>query len=218
MNIPFTIEEFLNVFRTYNESLWPIQIALYSIALIAFVLVFSKSKYSSRIVSLILALLWTWMGVVYHIIYFAAINKAAYVFGGVFLLQASIFLYFGVFKQSIQLEFKLKATGVIALILIAYSLILYPLIGRALGHVYPQAPTFGVPCPTTIFTFGILLYSVHRIPWYIVIIPLLWSIVGFSAAMNLGIQEDYGLVIAGLLSTAILLFGKPKPSTTATVR
>lgn len=218
MNIPFTIEEFLNVFRTYNESLWPIQIALYAIALIAFVLVFSKYKYSSRIVSLILALLWTWMGVVYHIIYFAAINKAAYVFGGVFLLQASIFLYFGVFKQSIQLEFKLNATGVIALILIAYSLILYPLIGRALGHVYPQAPTFGVPCPTTIFTFGILLYSVHRIPWYIIIIPLLWSIVGFSAAMNLGIQEDYGLVMAGLLSAAILLFGKPKPSTTATVR
>ena len=69
-----------------------------------------------------------------------------------------------------------------------------------------------------IFTFGILLYSVHRIPWYIIIIPLLWSIVGFSAAMNLGIQEDYGLVIAGLLSAAILLFGKPKPSTTHAVR
>ncbi|WP_414541485.1 DUF6064 family protein [Nostoc sp. CCY0012] len=29
---------------------------------------------------------------------------------------------------------------------------MYPLIGYALGRIFPTSPTFGVPCPTTIFT------------------------------------------------------------------
>ena len=73
------------------------------------------------------------------------------------------------------------------------------------GHTYPSNPTFGLPCPTTIFTFGILIWTVKKIQIYVVIIPLLWSLIGFSAALNLGVKEDFGLLIAGVLGFILII-------------
>lgn len=210
MKIPFSIDEFLNVFENYNLSLWPIQLFFYVLALLAITVIFKRSFKSSKIVMSILTFFWIWMGLVYHILYFSQINKMAYLFGILFIVQGFVFLYFGVIKQTIQFEFNLNLSGIVAIVFLTYSLVLYPLIGHVVGHIYPRTPTFGVPCPTTIFTFSLLLYSVHRIPWYIIIVPLLWSIIGFSAAINLSVKEDFGLVIAGVLSTIILLVHKPK--------
>lgn len=209
MSIPFSIEEFLSVFEKYNQSLWPVQLILYGLAFSAIFLLVRNGAGSSRIVFSILAFLWIWMGLVYHILYFSSINKAAYLFGALFILQGVIFLYFGVVRQKIELKANIKLVAVIGIVFIVYALVVYPLLGYSLGHVYPASPTFGVPCPTTIFTFGILLFSVKRISWYIIIIPFLWSVIGFFAAMTLSIKEDFGLVIAGLIATGILLFTKP---------
>lgn len=61
------------------------------------------------------------------------------------------------------------------------------------------------PCPTTIFTFGILLWSTAAVPLALVVIPLLWSVVGMSAAVSLRVPQDYGLVVAGLAGTALIV-------------
>jgi hypothetical protein len=91
-------------------------------------------------------------------------------------------------------------------VFIALALIVYPILGALTGHAYPRAPLFGVaPCPTAIFTFGILLWARNRVGIYLLIIPFLWSLVGFTAALKLGIREDFGLLIAGLLGTGLLI-------------
>ena len=210
MKIPFSIDQFLSVFESYNRSLWPVQLVLYGLGVTAILLVWRKTAMSNQLVFSILAFFWLWMGSVYHILYFSAINKAAYVFGFVFILQGLILFYFGLVKQKIKLVFNIEFSGVIGIVLVIYAMIIYPLFGNVMGHVYPRSPTFGVPCPTTIFTFGLLLFSVNRIPWYIILIPLLWSFVGFFAAINLSIVEDFGLVIAGIISSVIILFLKPR--------
>jgi hypothetical protein len=64
---------------------------------------------------------------------------------------------------------------------------------------------FGVaPCPSTIFTFGLLLWTTKQVPGYLLIVPFLWSVVGMSAAVNLRVPQDYGLVVAGVLGTALI--------------
>ncbi len=83
-------------------------------------------------------------------------------------------------------------------------MVIYPVLGHFLGHVYPNSPTFGAPCPTTIFTFGLLLWTTTRVRWYILVIPCLWAIVGSSAAISLGIREDTGLLVSGIVGTAVL--------------
>lgn len=85
------------------------------------------------------------------------------------------------------------------------ALLIYPLVGNVSGNSYPYSPTFGVPCPTTIFTFGLLLWADKGAPRYVILIPLLWSLIGMFAAVYLGIWADAGLPVAGIAGTLLIL-------------
>lgn len=206
MQLPFTIEQFLDVFRQYNIAVWPMQVFFIVLALTAVYFSIQSKAYSNRIIVGILAFFWLWTGIIYHLVYFSRINKAAMVFGTLFIIQATIFVYFGLIKNKLSFRLKTDAYGITGIVLIVFALLIYPLLGYWWGHIYPSSPTFGSPCPTTIFTFGILLFSFSKISPWVIIIPFLWSLVGFSAAFSLGIKEDTGLVVAGLLSVAMILY------------
>ncbi|MCU0414741.1 MAG: DUF6064 family protein [Ignavibacteriaceae bacterium] len=205
MQIPFSLADFLNVFNTYNQSIFPLQIVFYFIAFICIYILFTENKNTNKIISVVLSFFWLWMGIVYHLIFFSAINKAAYIFGALFIIQGILFFIWGVFKGELSFDYRKTNYNNAGILIILYALIIYPVLGYNLGHAYPYSPTFGLPCPTTIFTFGILLFSNKKIPVYILIIPLLWSVVGFTAALTLTIYEDIGLLIAGLTTFTFLL-------------
>lgn len=205
MNLPFTIEQFLDVFAHYNLSIWPVQIILNLLAVAGIFMAIKKTKYSDQTIGIILSLFWLWMGIVYHLSFFTAINPAAYLFGSLFILQGLLFLWHSVFKSNLSFKFKANLYGICGSLFLFYALIAYPIIGALSGHAYPKAPTFGAPCPTTIFTFGLLLWTEKKVKKTILIIPLLWSVIGFSAAVNLSIREDFGLVVAGILGTLLLI-------------
>lgn len=206
MTLPFTTEQFLQVFQIYNESVWPMQIVLFLLGIAAIYLVLQSRPASSRLISLVLAFLWLWMGVVYHLVFFTTINKAAYGFGILCIIQGLVFLYAGVIKPNLSFRYQPDLYGITGAIFLLYAMIIYPVLGYFLGHVYPQSPTFGLPCPTTIFTFGILLWTDRKVSISVMIIPFIWSLIGSSAAFRLGIREDTGLLIAGLLGISLLYY------------
>jgi hypothetical protein len=206
MKPPFTLEQFLAVFKNYNQSIFPMQIVLYLISAVAIYLVIKPNSTSDKIISIILSFLWFWMGIVYHIIFFTAINKAAYLFGGLFIIQGILFLFFGVFKNRLSFNFKKDKYGITGFSLILFALILYPILGYYFGHIYPSSSTFGLPCPTTIFTFGILLLNTQKCPLTILIIPFIWSVIGFMAVFQFGILEDTGLIVASIIAVSLLIY------------
>jgi len=210
MKLPFCAEDFMQVFVHYNTSVWPMQLVLNGFAAAAIAMVFVPAEYKNRIISGFLAFLWGWTGIAYHHLFFSSINKAAYLFGVMFVLQGFLLFYYGVIRGNFSFRITSNTNGVIGGILMLYALVLYPLLGYLLGHRYPGNPTFGLPCPSTIFTFGILLWTEVKIPRRIIIIPALWSLIGFGAALSLGIKEDTGLLIAGILGTALLLTREPR--------
>jgi hypothetical protein len=205
MNLPFTVDQFLSVFVAYNSSIWPMQILLNIIACTAIVLCF-RPAVPSRFISGLLGTLWIWTGVVYHGLFFSVINPVARLFALFFVIQGILFFTFGTIRNTIDFRFTRTWRGYTGAVFFLYALVLYPLIGQALGRVFPASPSFGAPCPTTIFTFGLLLWTVGRLNWYIYILPFLWSILGFTAALQLGIREDIGLLGAGVGGTIILRF------------
>lgn len=200
--IPFTNAEFLHVFEQYNEAVWPGQVLIYLVGFIAIGLAFIHRAWASKVINLILAGLWLWMGVVYHLVFFSTINPAARLFGALFIIQSAIFIFAGVLSSRLSFRFRSDVQGIIGGLLITYALVVYPLVGLALGHTYPIAPTFGVPCPTTIFTFGLLLGAGINVRLYVLIVPMLWSLMGLWAAITLGMYEDLGLIVAGLTSAS----------------
>lgn len=208
--MPFTLEQFLQVFARYNQAVYPMQFLLVTAALFAIFFAVRPNRYSSKFISTTLACFWLWMGIVYHLIFFSSINQAAFIFGAFFIIQAIILFYAGVLKKGISFHFSIDAKGITGMCLVVYALIVYPLLGIVFGHNYPYSPTFGLPCPTTIFTFGLFLWTDKRVPLYVLVIPFAWSLIGFSAAFSLGIHEDLGLPIAGFILTTILLWKKPQ--------
>ncbi len=205
MNLPFSVEQFMGVFEKYNTAVWPMQIALVLMALLALFLSLKKFPNSDKIISMFLGFFWLWIGIVYHLIYFSSINKAAYLFGILYIIQGLIFIFAGIMKSNLSFKFRPNSYGIVGSFFILYALIIYPILGSFLGHVYPKKPTFGLPCPTTIFTFGLLLWTDKIVPKYVLIIPLIWSIIGFGAALSLGVKEDYGLLIAGVFGSILMI-------------
>jgi hypothetical protein len=202
--MPFTTEQFLKIFAQYNAAIWPAQFVLAGAAVLVLYLAVRGHDYSATVGPWILAALWAWSGVVYHLMFFRRINQLAVVFGALFLVQA-VLLLLAARRRRLNFAFRATAAGWLGGTLITYALVVYPLLGAAQGRWYPSAPTFGVPCPLTIFTLGLLLWNTERTPWYVMVVPLLWSAIGTSAALSLGIREDFGLGLAGVVTLTVLV-------------
>ena len=102
MELPFTVEAFYRVFRDYNEAVWPVQILLNAGALAGLVLVVRRRSWSDVGVVLILAFLWVWLAIAYHLAFFTRINPLAYMFSGVSLAGALVLLWEGVVRRRLR--------------------------------------------------------------------------------------------------------------------
>ena len=205
MRLPFTTEQFLDVFVRYNDTVWPAPLVLIALAIGAVAYSSPEWPGDGRKVNAILAVLWLWMAIVYHLAFFASVTPAAIVFELAFTTQAGLFAWLAVRPQTLGYRPRANAAGVVGGILIVYALVGYPIVGYVIGHRYPGAPTFGVPCPTTIFTFGLLLWSTGPLARWLLVVPTFWAIVGTSAAVNFGMAEDFGLLVAAICAMAFIV-------------
>jgi hypothetical protein len=209
-NLPFTREQFLGMFEAYNQAIWPAQVLAYVLGLAAVGLLVWRPRFSDPLIAGVLALFWAWIGAAFLLVAMRTIDAGPgpLVFGAAFLLQAVLWLVAGGLRESLRFDPRLTPFSAVGWALVGYALVVYPLLGPAMGHVYPRQPMFGVaPCPTVIFTFGLLLLTARRVPKYVLIVPFAWAVTsGISAPLNFGIFEDLGLVAAGVIGTALLIW------------
>jgi hypothetical protein len=196
--LPFTHAEFLDVFARYNLAVWPAQLAAYALAAAMLAMVaLRRSAMTGRLVAAGLAVMWAWTGIAYHWTYFSAINDAAWVFGALFVLQSLLFAHAAATRR---LDFQGQAPAAsrrLGWFLVAYATFLYPLVGIAAGPGYPALPMFGItPCPVTIYTFGLLLLNAAALSRWLLVIPVLWSLIGGSAATLLQVPQDWLLLLS----------------------
>ena len=192
------------MFAAYNATLWPGALALWIASALVVALLFARSRRASdRVVAALLAAHWAWSALAYHIAFFTSINPAAWVFATLFLVEALLFAWWGASRGSLRFAEWSSPWAPLAWVLIGYSLI-YPAINAALHGTWLRIPTFGVPCPTTIFTIGLLMLATPRV-WTLSIVPIVWSAIGGSAASLLGVRADYALPVAGLALVSSLI-------------
>lgn len=202
-NLPFTAAQFFDVFRRYNEGVWPAQILLLALAVAAVALAAFPGRWSGVGISTILSLLWAWLGVLYHLAFFESINPLAYVFAAVSVAGGAAFAWHGIVKRRLEFRFSRGKRTLAGVALIVFSLAVYPAWARHAGHLYPATPTFGLPCPTTIFTIGMLCLLVTPYPRLPLLVPVLWCLVGSQAAFLLGVPQDLALIVAGLVGIGL---------------
>ncbi|MGB0086485.1 MAG: DUF6064 family protein [Rhodomicrobiaceae bacterium] len=198
--LPFTREAFLDIFAAYNDAIWPAQILAYCLGIAALLLVLrgGRGRGADSFIAGSLAAMWVWTGIFYHWGFFARVNDAAYGFGALFLLQGAGLAYAGVMRGRLRFRFRWNGAAWTGLGFVLYAMAIYPILGVLTGHRYPDAPVFGVtPCPVTIFTLGMVLIAARPVPPWLMIIPLLWSLIGGSAAFLLDMPQDWLLLFSG---------------------
>jgi hypothetical protein len=204
--LPFSPQQFLSVFVNYNNAIWPAQVGAYLLGCWIIVLLLWKASRADRITAGILAIMWLWTGIAYHGVFFSAINKAAYLFAMLFVIQGAYLLYSGVYHDHLRFGLRSGPTAWVGAALVIYAAILYPLIGISTGHAYPEMPVFGVtPCPVTIFTFGMFLLTTRPLSRWLLVIPFIWSLIGGSAAVLLHVPQDWLLLGSGFIAVPIII-------------
>jgi hypothetical protein len=205
MNVPFTTEQFFNVIKDYNVAFFPIQLILILAGIFAVVLIHSKSSIRNSVIGSFLGFLWIWIGIAYHLVFFTTINQAAYVFGVLFILQGLLFLFDTFFRKKLEFEFKPQGKDYIAYFFILFGLIIYPVLIYFIENSVETTITLGLPCPSTIFTFGLLMLTTVKFSKYLLIIPSIWAVIGTSAAFNFGVYPDYLMIISAIIANFYLV-------------
>src|SRR5688572_1690011 len=196
MQLPFTRERFFDLFVAYNEALWPAVVALWIASVVVVALRLSARHQHDRWVSALLVGHWAWSALAYHVAFFTRINPAAWLFAALFLGQSVLLFRVGVVQRRLSFAPWDSAWAPLAWGLIVYSLA-YPAINALDHRSLLRIPTFGLPCPTTIFTAGVLMLATPRC-WSLSVVPVIWAAIGGSATFLLGVYADAALPIAGI--------------------
>jgi hypothetical protein len=178
------------------------------LGILSVILLHSKKESKNKLIGGFLGILWIWIGIAYHFAFFTEINKAAFLFGGLFVLQGLFFLLETFSRKKLEFEFSEKTMDFVAYFFLIFGIVIYPILLFFLENSLEMTITLGLPCPSTILTFGFLMLTSSKLSKYLLIIPALWTIVGTSAAINFGVYPDYLMPISALIAIIYLIVRK----------
>jgi hypothetical protein len=171
----FSPRTYYRLFERYNLDIWPAQLVGAAIGLAVVLLLVTYCRGRERIVAGLLAACWLWVAWAFHYQRYTQINWVAPWFAAAFALQALLLVAVGVLAGRITLRPRGGSAFWIAIALITFAIMGYPLLTPLGGRPWTTAETFGVaPDPTAIATVAVLSLVRGRIRWLLLVVPLLW--------------------------------------------
>ena len=111
-----------------------------------------------------------------------------------------------VFAKKIDLRLpnvKWQRYATIFWVLLAF---LYPFVGFALGHHYPQTILPVAPCPLTTFTIALVAAAIPKVDKKVYVLLLLWALMSLPKCLGaLECHEDCILFGAGVYGLVMLI-------------
>ena len=190
----------------YNAAVFPLQavVALAAVALTC--LVFARpGERSDKLMKAYLSLLCAWNGLVFFLVYGRRLPGT--ILGApLFILAAILFAWdLRAGETRFRLPEALWQRFTIGLLILLA--LLYPLLGAAFGHFYPESCTFGVmPCPTTVFALALLSAALPQADKKVYLLLLTWALPALGKCLGaLDLYEDCVLFWAGVYALIMLL-------------
>ena len=163
-------------FELYNQAIWPLHgVAILFSLLIGYAL-WKKPVWAGRVISSLLVVSWLWVAWAFLYQRFHQIHIVAnwYAFG--FVLQAGLFVWYGVIKNCLSRYATSHLRVIIGAGGVFIALVLYPFIPLIAGRSGLQFEMFAIaPDPTVLATLAIL-YS-YKTAKVLYVIPVIWVIV-----------------------------------------
>lgn len=142
----------------YNRDWWPLHLAALLAGFTALALAVSRKAVALRVMAVLLAAAWLWVGWAFHWQRYAAINWAAQYAALAFGLQAVLLLT--LVLRGGHAPATRPAMHHLGWALATAGLVAYPFMAWMAGRPWLQAEVFGMaPEPTALVTLGLLLIS-----------------------------------------------------------
>ena len=192
----FSPRTYYRMIERYNAAVWPGHIVALGLGL-----VITGLLRKGRIVSAILVILWSWVGLAFVWKRYATINWAANYLVWLYAIEGLALAWIGVIRGRLRFGWRQDAAGILGTALLVLSLLLYPALAPLLRLGWRQAEVFGVaPDPTVIATLGLLLLAQGPPHWGLLAVPVLWCLVSGLTLVAMGSPEALVLLSAALLA------------------
>jgi hypothetical protein len=161
--------------ETYNNALWPLQLMMLLVGIGLVWLLLRPRQNDRRIVAIVLAALWLFVGWAYLWSRLSSINWAATYAACGFAVQAILMIVIYVMPSKNRAPL---LNGVSGPVVAAVAVLLYPGLSLIAGRGLGTSEVFGImPDPTAIATIGFLASARQRYDFVLFVIPTLWCII-----------------------------------------
>jgi hypothetical protein len=211
----YTLQDFLlfspraywRMVELHNRAVWPLQILALLLGAAILIWVMRPHPWSSRAISVILAVVWMWVAWAFLWSRYSSINWAAAYVVPTFALQALLLGWFGGFRGRVHFEVGRSASGAAGLMLFLYALLVHPAMAKFAGRPFESVEVFGIaPDPTVIATIGLATMTPSRaLASLILIVPIAWCLVSWATLHAMGALEAWIPLISAGLAAAFQL-------------
>ncbi|MEH2530175.1 uncharacterized membrane protein (DUF485 family) [Bradyrhizobium sp. AZCC 1588] len=181
----FSPRVYWRMFETHNAALWPLHVVTLAAGLLIILLIAWRPGVFARWISLILAILWIFVGWSFLWNRYATVNWAAAYVAPAFAVEAGLLLIL-----SLRDGLAFDRRGPVAwtgYLLLASGIAGQPLLAPLQGRGLASSEVFGIaPDPTAIATLGVLLLARGRLVPWLLPIPVLWCLLSGMTLRTMG--------------------------------
>jgi hypothetical protein len=204
-------EVFWTQVGAYNETMWPIVIAMtIAAAFLAFRVFLRPGAGTDAWLKAFLSFAFAWNGIVFFLVY--AKNPLSTFTGVPLFIIVSLLFAVDIWGKKIHFrtpEATWKKGWTVFWIALVF---LYPVIGWPLGHIYPKTLLPMFPCPLTTFAIALVAAAAPNVDKKVFIALLPWALMALPKCFGaLGCYEDCILFASGVYGLVELIRNwKPK--------
>ena len=204
--ILFTPETYFHLFELYHRAWWPLQLACIAIAIAMLLCLWLKPAWSDRVIAILLAAGWAWVGWAFLHLRFAPIHWVANGYAVAFFLQALLLFIYGISRRGLEFEAGNPVRAVIGVILLLGALLVMPATAYLTGREWLQAELFAMtPDATALATLGLLLLAKGRVAIWLAAIPVAWCFITGATLWALEAPEAMILPAGAILTITLML-------------
>jgi uncharacterized protein DUF6064 len=197
----FSPRVYWRLFEAHNAALWPLHLVTLAAGLAIVLLIAGRPNIRTRWITLILAILWIFVGWFFLWNRYSTINWAVVYIAPAFFVEG-VLLFAASLHGALGFE-KRRVADWIAYLVLGFALLGQPLLAPLQGRGWTPSEVFGIaPDPTAMATLGLLLLAHGRLLPWLLPIPVLWCLLSGMTLQTMGEPQAWAPYVALALVAA----------------